>query len=152
MKTLMAIIGLALTLTSTFGQISENFDSYGAQISTKDVVPTDELIANSEDATPVVIEGEVIETCANKGCWMKVKLDDGKIMRVTFKDYGFFVPTTGVEGKKTIIGGLAKNDITDVATLKHLAEDAGKSQEEIDKITSPKMELTFVADGVLISN
>jgi len=34
--------------------------------------------------------------------------------------------------------------------LKHLAEDEGKSQEEIDAITEPKMEYTFVAHGVII--
>jgi hypothetical protein len=37
-----------------------------------------------------------------------------------------------------------------VAELQHYAEDAGKSKEEIAKINSPKTELTFVADGVLV--
>jgi hypothetical protein len=36
--------------------------------------------------------------------------------------------------------------------LKHMAEDEGKSQEEIDAITEPKMEYTFVAGGVIIKD
>jgi hypothetical protein len=39
---------------------------------------------------------------------------------------------------------------TSVAELQHYAEDAGKSKEEIAKITEPKLELTFVADGVIV--
>jgi hypothetical protein len=71
-------------------------------------------------------------------------------MRVTFKDYGFFVPKEGMEGKEVVFEGVAKRKVTDVDMLKHFAEDAGKSQEEIDAITEPKVELTFVANGVII--
>jgi len=38
-----------------------------------------------------------------------------------------------------------------VATLRHYAEDAGKSKEEIEKITEPETNLMFLADGVLIT-
>ena len=34
--------------------------------------------------------------------------------------------------------------------LKHKAEDAGKSQEEIDAITEPEVKVSFMADGVII--
>jgi hypothetical protein len=37
-----------------------------------------------------------------------------------------------------------------VDDLKHYAEDAGKSQEEIDAITESEMAYTFVAEGALI--
>ena len=39
---------------------------------------------------------------------------------------------------------------TSVKQLKHYAEDAGKSKEEIAKITEPKKEVIFVAKGVLV--
>ena len=39
---------------------------------------------------------------------------------------------------------------TSVDELKHLAEDAGKSEAEIAKITEPKKEFKFLADGVVI--
>jgi hypothetical protein len=39
---------------------------------------------------------------------------------------------------------------TSVEELRHYAEDAGKSQEEIEAITEPKKTYSFVADGVLL--
>ena len=44
------------------------------------------------------IEGTILETCAKKGCWIRLKADNDTLF-VRFKDYGFFVPTSGVEGK-----------------------------------------------------
>jgi hypothetical protein len=35
--------------------------------------------------------------------------------------------------------------------LKHYAEDAGKSPEEIEKINEPQTSINFLAEGVLIS-
>lgn len=81
---------------------------------------------------------------------MTVKDENGVATRITFKDYGFFVPTSGAEGKEVVISGVAKRKVTDVATLRHFAEDAGKTQAEIDAITEPKQEIEFVASGVVI--
>ncbi len=70
-------------------------------------------------------------------------------VRVTFKDYGFFVPQD-IAGKKAIIEGVLKKEITDVATLKHFAVDEGKTPEEIAAITKPEEKFVFVAHGVII--
>ena len=53
------------------------------------------------------IEGTILETCAKKGCWIRLKADNDTLF-VRFKDYGFFVPTSGVEGKTAILQGEAK--------------------------------------------
>ncbi len=81
---------------------------------------------------------------------MDVKMSDGTPMKVRFRDYGFFVPKQGLEGKQVVMQGRAKKDVTSVAMLQHYAEDAGKSKEEIATITEPEMSWTFEADGVLI--
>ena len=80
---------------------------------------------------------------------MKVKADKDTIL-VRFKDYGFFVPTDGVTGNKTIINGKLKVDTLSIVLLRHYAEDAGKSHEEINEINNPEVSLTFLADGVII--
>ena len=80
---------------------------------------------------------------------MKVKANEDTIL-VRFKDYGFFVRTDGVTGNKTIINGKLKVDTLSVALLRHYAEDAGKSQEEINEINNSEVSLTFLADGVII--
>ena len=80
---------------------------------------------------------------------MKMDIGGDKELMVRFKDYGFFVPMDS-EGKVAIIEGKVKKSVIPVDELKHYAEDAGKSQEEIDAITEPEEKLTFLADGVLI--
>lgn len=95
------------------------------------------------------IETKIMSCCQKKGCWMKVDLGDGEEMRVTFKDYGFFVPLDAA-GKTVIMEGKAYYDTTSVDMLRHYAEDAGESPEEIAKITEPKLELAFEATGVLL--
>ena len=97
----------------------------------------------------IKVKGEIISTCPMKGCWMNMSVDNDTIL-VRFKDYGFFVPKTGVKGSIAIVNGYLSVDTLSVAQLRHYAEDAGKNKNEIMKITSPKITLSFLADGVAI--
>jgi uncharacterized protein (UPF0335 family) len=65
------------------------------------------------------------------------------------KDHKFAVPVI-LDGKSVAIHGLAQEKITTVEQLRHYAEDAGKSKEEIAKITEPKKEIVMEAKGVLV--
>ncbi len=125
---------------------------YGDRIDMKDAIPVQTLLdeLGDSDSLNTKVEATILETCEMKGCWMTVKLDEGTSMRVTFKDYGFFVPKEGMQGKKTYFEGKAEKTVMDVETLRHYAEDEGKSEEEIAAITEPRTELTFVASGVII--
>lgn len=131
---------------------TEKLTYYGEKIEKGNTISTEEAkqLVSANSNAEVKIEAQIEATCKMKGCWMNVKLEDGEEVRVTFKDYGFFVPKEGVEGKQTIIQGQLKKEFTDVETLKHFAQDAGKSDEEIAAITEPKEEYTFVASGVII--
>jgi len=82
---------------------------------------------------------------------MKVDMGNGSTLRVTFKDYGFFVPKD-IVGKTVVFEGQAKVETVPVETLRHYAEDAGKSQEEIAAITSPEEKINFVASGVMVND
>ena len=95
------------------------------------------------------LRGEIISVCPKKGCWMNLKVDEDTIF-VKFKDYSFFVPKTGVESKLAFISGNISKDTISVERLRHYAEDAGKSSEEIEKIIKPEFKLSFLADGVAI--
>jgi len=131
--------------------LTESLNFYGKKISTDNVIDYDTFIENSKIVSKSKIEGTILSSCPKKGCWMQVKLDSDTI-QVTFKDYGFFVPKTGLENKKTILEGYPKQDTISIKMLKHFAEDAGKSQKEIDKITKPEYKISFIADGVIIKN
>ena len=80
---------------------------------------------------------------------MTLEMPNGDPMRVTFKDYAFFMPMD-IVGKNVVLDGLAKKQTISVETLRHYAEDAKKSPEEVAKITDPKKELAFEAKGVVI--
>ncbi|MFL2607849.1 MAG: DUF4920 domain-containing protein [Flavobacteriaceae bacterium] len=95
------------------------------------------------------LSGEIINVCPKKGCWMNLKVDEDTIF-VKFKDYAFFVPKSGVESKLAFISGNISKDTISVERLRHYAEDAGKSSDEIEKIVKPEFKLSFLADGVAI--
>jgi|TARA_B100001094_G_scaffold261672_1_gene262542 hypothetical protein len=97
----------------------------------------------------VKIKGKILSSCPMKGCWMKVNVDNDTLL-VRFKDYGFFVPKSGLEGKSTILSGIISIDTLSVAQLKHYAEDAGKTLKEINLIKNSQLTLSVLADGVLI--
>lgn len=105
----------------------------------------------NKDSLDVKLSANIAEVCSKKGCWMKLDMENGKTMRVTFKDYGFFVPKDAA-GKTAILQGVAKIDTVDVATLRHYAEDADATQEEIDAITEPEINYAFEAIGVIIKD
>lgn len=127
-------------------------DQYGSAVSSQKVIKAKKLNnalekGETEVGKNVAIEGKVLEVCPNKGCWVKVELDDKTVASVKMKGYAFFVPVA-LEGKRVKIEGDAEIATTSVEELKHLAEDANKPQAEIDAITKPKKELKILAGGI----
>lgn len=108
------------------------------------------VLGEKDALNNIQMHGMIEETCEVKGCWMTLKTNGKETVRVTFKDYAFFVPKEGMEGKRVIVKGNLKKVTTDVKTLKHYAEDAGKSKVAIASIIKPKEEYNFEATGVII--
>lgn len=100
------------------------------------------------DTIQTKVTAKINEVCSKKGCWMKLDLGESEEMMVRFKDYGFFMPLNA-EGE-VVVNGKAYVTETSVDELRHYAEDAGKSKEEIEAITAPKRTLAFEANGVLL--
>ena len=139
--------------TGVAGEEAPAEDMYfGQKIDEAGAIGVDELYAQLEaaDSVHVKVSSTIIETCTKKGCWMTVNLEDGKDMMVKFKDYGFFVPLEGMEGKTTVFEGYAYTDSISVEELQHYAYDAGDDSLTIAAITEPEVALTFLADGVII--
>ena len=160
MKKIFLIACLALfaigcksqTETST----KNEFLSFGSKIAADNAMSKDEIsqkYANLKagDTINIKFKSRINAVCQNKGCWMKVELADSKETFVKFKDYAFFMPKDA-KNKEVIVNGKAFVSEESVADQKHYAGDAGKSQAEIDKITTTKRTLSFTADGVLIKN
>lgn len=104
-------------------------------------------LAGGDKVEAVVIRGTVEDVCQAKGCWLTLSVKDAEPMRVSFRDYGFFVPKD-IAGRQVVMKGTGMTTVTSVEELRHYAEDAGDSPEEIEAITEPLKEYTFVADGV----
>lgn len=126
------------------------YDVYGAGTTVTETVAVAEAIADPERhlGKSVRLSGPIVGTCAKKGCWMRLGSEESNVF-VKFKDYGFFVPTSGVEGREAVVEGTLAVETQSVEDLKHYLEDAGK-HEEAAKVTEPKKVLSFLATGVAI--
>ena len=148
---LLVILGLALNLNHISGQ---EYESFGEEISSENPEAVASVVSALEkrDSVTAKLMGTVLEVCQMKGCWMTVSdgvESDQNSFFVKFKDYGFFMPKD-ISGQEVIMDGIAYRKVTPVDELRHYAEDAGKSEEEISAITEPKEELHFMARGVLL--
>ena len=117
-------------------------------MSVNNLVKTINKMPEGKKKISVQLKGKVSEVCSKEGCWIKIKSADGKLM-VKMKDHKFGVPMV-LNGKKIIIDGIAEEKITSVDLLRHYAEDAGKSKEEIAAIKEPKKEVVIIANGIQV--
>ena len=142
------ILTIFFTLLTIFScNNNDVYFNYGGQI---DLADESIFFSSIEDNLSISkVEGEIIDVCPKKGCWMNVKVAEDTLF-VKFKDYGFFVPTDGVKGKKVYMSGEIFKDTISVARLRHYAEDAKKPESEIMSITEPEFMLNMIADGVAI--
>jgi len=95
------------------------------------------------------VKAKIVEVCPKKGCWLKLELADGQTAMVKMKDYGFFLPLAA-KGKMVIVDGEVKMKTVSVEELKHYAEDAKKTKEEIEAINKPEKEVRVTAKGILV--
>jgi len=140
--------------TTTYEEVGEAAvvpGNYGNIVKVDEVATTAEMISSVEETGEFTgkISGEIKEVCTKKGCWFSMDLPNGESMRVTFKDYAFFLPTNS-QGFPIVIEGVATLTETDVETLRHYAEDKGASKEEVEAITEPERKITFEATGAVI--
>jgi len=118
--------------------------TYGAALTSSDRITMDELAvrASKLSGKTVQVSGTVSAVCRKKGCWMTLAGEKpGSSARITFKNYGFFVPLDSA-GAKAVVEGVVEIKTLDEAERRHLADDAGKS---IDTIA--KHEMRLVASG-----
>lgn len=129
---------------------AEKGTTFGEKTTETGAVKATELhtfLAGKEKAD-VKVEGKVSEVCKAEGCWLLMEIASGTML-VKMKDHKFLVPLA-LNGKTIVAEGTATLKETSVEMLRHYAEDAGKSKEEIAKITEPKKEIVLQAKGILV--
>ena len=161
MKKIIVIGALSILLVScnkkgeTIVKSKLTYASFGDKITEDNSITKAEMLTKYKklkagDTINVKLTTKINEICQNKGCWMTLDLGNDENAFVKFKDYGFFVPLNA-QKRESVVEGKAFVEETSVAELKHYAEDEGKSDAEIAKITEPKTEYKFLAHGVLIA-
>ena len=152
----LILLGIAMTL-SACDQIGKNAEKqvegeyFGEKITSEGAEDAARLteMMKGKDSLKVKLSGTINSCCQKKGCWMMVDLGNDQEMRVSFKDYSFFVPLESA-GRKVIMEGIARYEVTSIEDLKHFAQDAGQTQAQIDSITEPEKDLVFEASGVIL--
>lgn len=130
-----------------YGFAQKAYDSYGEKITTESLTTADVLAdLSASDTLSMKMQGKVAEVCQMKGCWMVLDAVDGIPVRVTFKDYGFFVPKD-ISGRDVIVRGVVSKTTLSEEAAKHYAEDAGQTYDP----NKEYIEYAFEADGVLVS-
>jgi hypothetical protein len=111
-------------------------------------VPVAVAFAKSKElqGKTVKVAGTVDAVCAKKGCWFVVKGDrPDQTIRITAKDYGFFVPKAA-KGKAAVVEGLLEVKTLDPATAQHLEDERTLAPgEQRKKIAGDTVELSIVA-------
>ncbi len=112
--------------------------------STKETQKSEEVLGKD-----LVVQAKIDKVCESKGCWFETKSSKGESIRVTFKDYGFFIPKESLGKTITMQGQLIEKTLS-VKTQRHYLKDAKAPQKEIDAVTAPKSVYQFVASGLKI--
>lgn len=161
MRNTFCLLGLILILAgcrengqeaiSTEKKITD-YENFGEDFDTSEIVSAEEMSEKytrlkAGDTLQVSFEAKVNRVCKMKGCWMVLDLPGDQDPRVSFADYGFFVPKD-IEGREAMVSGKAYIEEVSVEDQRHFAKDAGKTDAEISMIRNRQIKLAFVANGV----
>ena len=124
--------------------VTDTHETFGAVISDPaDPISLSTLVENHADyeGSSVVVETRVSQVCQKKGCFF-IAQDGDTTVRITFKDYGFFVPTNISGRRVTLVGELKRVELSDEQAA-HLEEDLQSA--EVDVAPGPQFEIVASA-------
>jgi hypothetical protein len=116
---------------------------YGKKITLKNPLTLKQATSVKNTDKQVLVKAKVGKVCKKKGCWMILESKEKEI-RVTFKDYSFFVPM-GLIGKDVLIQGQMIEKKMSLEETKHFVADEGG---DTSKITKGRSEFRILASGV----
>ncbi|NNK52709.1 MAG: DUF4920 domain-containing protein [Xanthomonadales bacterium] len=107
-----------------------------------------ELIENSSQyqGGEVLVHTRIAKVCQKKGCFF-VATEGAATARITFKDYGFFIPTDS-GGKQATLHGVFSRQPVSQAEAEHYAKDLGESGTP----NAEDFSYSIVATGIKIFN
>jgi hypothetical protein len=110
--------------------VTEDYEEFGAPVvSAESAMPLGELVGAGEEylGREITLTTRIARVCRKKGCFF-IARDGNAVARITFRDYGFFIPTDSA-GKKVLLNGtFERRDITE-AQAKHYRKDLGEAPD-----------------------
>ncbi len=155
MRSVALLIFLSTLSFKSFAQDKVRLGkSYGpVQVDTAKSISVAEMMkmieAKTDQKVEITFRSPIQQVCATAGCWISIDKGNGQPLMVRFKDH-FTIPPKTPPGTEAFVHGFAFTETVSVEMLRHLAEDAGKSPEEIQKINAPETRLGFQADGIVL--
>lgn len=125
-------------------EVTDTHETFGAVMpETAEPMALAALVAQHDDyaGKSVVVEAHVSKVCQKKGCFFIAK-DGATIVRVSFKDYGFFVPTDISGRDVTLVGELRQVELS-AEQAAHLEDDLGAADAAIP--AGPQFEIVASA-------
>lgn len=92
----------------------------------------------------VLVETRIAKVCQKKGCFF-VATEGPSTARVTFKDYGFFIPTDSGGKNVVLLGTFSRKSVSE-EQAEHYAADLGEKADP----SAEKFEYSIVATAVKI--
>lgn len=121
---------------------------FGQPLAAASPITVAALLAKPDPAAPVTVEGSVRKACTRRGCWLELaeSAQEGTPgCRVTFKDYGFFVPTNSA-GSRARVQGVVQVDTLPAASVRHYEEEGAVFASKLPDGSA--REVRLVASGV----
>lgn len=125
-------------------EVTATHETFGARMpAAANPVALSALVANHSDYADrsVTVAARVSQVCQKKGCFFIAK-DGATTVRVSFKDYSFFVPTDISGRDVTLVGELRQVELT-AEQAAHLESDLGSANAEV--MPGPQFEIVASA-------
>jgi hypothetical protein len=124
--------------------------TFGAPLGAGTAVALSEVLKSPDKFADrsVLVEGEVRRACTRKGCWMELgEAQDTSApgCRVTFKDYGFFVPIDSA-GSKARVEAKVETKVIKPSLVTHLEQEGAQFPDKA--ADGSAREVRLVATGV----
>lgn len=120
--------------TTQTAQTNNDVVKRGAPLGNATAIPVVQVLENPKayEGKTLTVEGKIARVCQEKGCWLELTEKEGDPgLRITFKDYGFFVPTDS-QGKKVKAEGIIELKTLKKDVVDHLISDGSKMKQKSD--------------------
>lgn len=128
------VVLLLAILLSNFSINAENSKKYGKEITLKEKTKISKIIENPESyvGKKVLVEGNVVDVCEKRGCWMNISGDkDFETIRVKVND-GEIVFPMEAKGKKALVEGEVYSIVVEGEECKDDCKKEGESKEKCE--------------------